>query len=61
MSNVLPCMRCTGVNEAHFLTCPTLNLPSGWYKRTSSDEYSDFWEEGVLYASEQRSGSTPED
>ncbi len=28
-----PCVKCTGVNGAHYLTCPTINLTPGWYER----------------------------
>lgn len=28
-----PCRKCTHVNNAHSLRCPTLNLRPGWYNR----------------------------
>jgi len=34
----LPCLKCTGVNGAHFLTCPSLNLTPGWYDRLLEKE-----------------------
>lgn len=25
-----PCVKCTGVNGIHYLTCPVVNLPPGY-------------------------------
>jgi len=33
-----PCRKCLGVNGAHFLTCPTLNISPMWYLRLLSEE-----------------------
>lgn len=33
-----PCVKCTGVNGAHSLRCPTVNLSWGWYERVLEEE-----------------------
>lgn len=35
----LPCMKCTGVNGAHRLTCPTVNLPARWSRMSLVAKY----------------------
>lgn len=35
------CCKCTGVNGAHYLTCPVVNLTSGWYERTLRQHLED--------------------
>jgi hypothetical protein len=33
-----PCSKCTAVNGAHSLRCPTVNLSPGWYERILEEE-----------------------
>ncbi len=48
-----PCPRCTGLGDAHYLTCPTLRLPA-WLaelrrvRLVPVDEAEDVWEEAPV-------------